>query len=227
MTERRYDADEVREIFGLATTGEAVGRPRVSDRAGLTLTDLQEIGREVGLEPARVQEAVAVLHARQAGTPRRPVLGLPARVDRIADLPRAPTNREWELLVAELRTTFGARGRVTSHGNLREWVNGNLHAYIEPTESGFRLRMATRKENALYVNVLGGAFLMFGAISAVAGSAAGSEPAAILFAATGLGAFAANLVRLPRWARKRDQQMAYIADWTRSLLELPPEGDTS
>lgn len=227
MTERRYDADEVREIFGLATTGEAVDRPRVSDRAGLTLTDLQEIGREVGLEPARVEEAVAVLHARQAGTPRRPVLGMPTVVDRIADLPRAPTDREWELLVAELRTTFGARGRLTSQGGLREWVNGNLHAYVEPAESGYRLRLTTRKETALLANVLGGAFLMFGALSAVAGSTARAVPAAIVLAAIGLGAFAANLVRLPRWARKREQQMAYLADWTQALLELPPEGDTS
>lgn len=225
MTERRYDADEVREIFGLATTGQAVDRPRVTDRAGLTLTDLEEIGREVGLDTERVAEAVAILHARQA-TPRRPAFGMPTRVGRIVDLPRAPTDHEWDLLIAELRTTFEARGHVTSQGGLREWVNGNLHAYIEPAENGYRLRLTTYKGNALSTRVLGGVFLMFAAISVVAGSAAGAVPAAILFAATGLGVFAADLVRLPRWARKRERQMAYIADWTGALLESPPDGDT-
>lgn len=227
MTERRYDADEVREIFGLATTGQAVDRPRVSDRAGLTLTDLREIGREVGLDTDRVADAVAILHARQATTPRRPALGMPTRVGRIVDLPRAPTDHEWELLVAELRTTFEARGRVTSQGGLREWVNGNLHAYIEPAAVGYRLRLTTSKGNAVSTRIAGGAFLMFAAISAVAGTAAGAIPAAILFAAVGLGVFAADLVRLPRWARKREGQMAYLADWTQALLESPPDSHTA
>lgn len=51
----------------------------------------------------------------------------PVGVSRVVDRPRAPTDREWEQLIAEFRTTFGVRGQATSAGGLRDWSHGNLH----------------------------------------------------------------------------------------------------
>ena len=53
MTERRYGDEEAREIFSLATTGETRDQSLPSDSRGLTLDDLQRIGQEAGIEPAR------------------------------------------------------------------------------------------------------------------------------------------------------------------------------
>ena len=115
---------------------------------GLTLAELQAIGHEVGLPPERIFEAASALDRRREVPPSRTSLGVPISVGLTVDLPRAPTDREWDMLVAELRTTFRARGRVESTGGSRQWVNGNLHAYVEPTQSGYRLRMGTLKGNA-------------------------------------------------------------------------------
>jgi hypothetical protein len=64
MTSRRYDDEEVREIFSLATTGGIRDRSLPSESGGLTLDDLKRIGQEVGIEPAQVALAAERLDTR-------------------------------------------------------------------------------------------------------------------------------------------------------------------
>jgi len=224
--ERKYGEDEVREIFALATrTGDA-SPPAPADPKGLTLGDLQEVGREVGLAPERVARAAATLDARAGTLPRRTLLGAPVSAGRVVELPRAATDREWQFLVAELRETFGAKGEVVSHGGIREWTNGNLHAVLEETEAGHRLRLGTRKGNAMEVVTLGAVGLFMALIMVVAMVSKGKIGLELLlpgaFALLGGGAVASNLLRLPRWAAEREHQMEHIATRARALLEAPP-----
>jgi len=220
--ERRYRDDEIRRIFDLATRGDEVSTPSVAPQDGLTLGQLQDVGREVGLAPERVARAALSLDAHEEVLPRRTTLGMPTSVGRVVELPRALTDHEWELLVAELRTTFGAKGHVTSHGSLREWSNGNLHALIEPTESGHRLRMTTRKGSAMELNLVGGVMLLFALLTfvilAAKGDAAARYVIPIFFALIGSGALATNALSLPRWAAEREEQMEYIASRVKGLL---------
>ena len=220
--ERRYRDQEIRKIFELATSGDDVGAPSLSNPDGLTLSELQDVGREVGLEPGRVARAALVLDSDRETLPRGTTLGMPTSVGRVVELPRAVTDREWELLVAELRATFGAKGHVTSHGNLREWSNGNLHAFVEPTETGHRLRLTTVKGSAMEMNVVGGVLLMF-ALMVFIILLGKDDPGArfvipLFFALLGGGAVASNVLGLPRWANEREQQMEYIASRARALI---------
>jgi len=45
-------------------------------------------------------------------------------------------------------------------------------------------------------------------------------------AASGIGAFLANLLRLPRWARQREAQMDHIVDMVRSMIDAGPGDPT-
>jgi hypothetical protein len=229
MPERRYREDEVREIFELATSRKALGAGSPTAADGLTLADIQSIGREVGLEPGLVARAAAILDTRLT-RPMRRSWGMRIEVGRVVPLPRALSDREWERLVAELRSTFRARGQVTDHGGLREWANGNLHAQVEPTEDAYRLRLGTLKGDAAGVNALGATGVVAGAIVFGSIAASGGLPDAVLapalIAASGIGAFLANLLRLPRWARQREAQMDHIADVVRSMIDAGP-GDTT
>src|SRR5262245_22649279 len=109
MTKRRYGEEEVREIFSLATTGGLRDRSLPSESGGMTLDELQRIGQEAGIEPARVAQAAEALDARGKPAPVRKSFGLPVGLSRVVELPRAPTDREWEQLIAQFRTTFGAQ----------------------------------------------------------------------------------------------------------------------
>lgn len=211
--QRTYDDNEVREIFASAARRE-LADPRPGPSQGLTLVELQDIGREAGLDVAEVTRAAAALDNRAAQLPVRTALGTPIEVMRVVPLPRAPTTREWEQLVGELRATFRARGRVVSQGGLLEWVNGNLHACVEPGEGGYRLRLGTVKGNALALNAVGGVGLLAG-LAAVAAALVSGAPQDLIvpgmLTATALGAVGANRIRLPRWASERSRQMDYIA----------------
>jgi hypothetical protein len=226
--ERRYQDGEVKEILSLAANRAEVAQPAVSDEGGLTLSELQEVGLEVGMDPGRIAEAAFAVDTRREVLPRRTSFGMPISVGRVIELPRAVTDREWELLVAELRETFGARGQVTSHGGVREWAIGNLHAFLEPTDTGHRLRLRTHKGGALALNTMGVAGLAMGLILLTMFLTAGPSPVSLelvmmLLVGMGGGALATNIVRLPRWAREREGQMEYIASRSGALLGEPPE----
>jgi hypothetical protein len=222
MTARRYGDDEVREIFSLATTGGTRDRSLPAESGGLTLEELEQIAREAGIEPARVARAAASLDARGRQAPVRKSFGLPVGVSRVVDLPRAPTDREWEQLISEFRTTFGVKGRMASSGNLREWSHGNLHICVEPTERGEQLRLSTLKEDAIALNGLGSVMGVMSMLMGAVVTAAGKPGKALIvfgmFGGMALATFGANLLRLPRWAHERERQMEALAEHAVKLL---------
>ncbi len=216
MIERRYSEDEVAAIFERATEAQQSGRRVLPAGEGHTLTELQSIGREVGIPAELVAEAARALDRPDSQEPKR-FLGLPVGVGRTVELGRRLTDQEWEQLVVDLRETFDARGTVRSDGSFRDWTNGNLQALLEPTPTGeHRLRLRTyRAASRLRMTAGVG---MAGLAAAVVGGAAISGhtvpalasvwPLAVIGAALfGLGA-----ARLPGWARLRRRQMDQIAD---------------
>lgn len=101
MTERRYGDEEVREIFSLATMGGAQERHLPAESGGLTLDDLQRIGREAGIDPARVAQAAEKLDTG----------GL----------------REWtqgDLYISLEPTAHGEQLRLSAHNNVAIVLNG-------------------------------------------------------------------------------------------------------
>lgn len=236
MDERRYAEEEVARIFEAAasprpTEARSEGRA-LAPTSGFSLAELQAIGGEAGIEPERIAEAAAALDGRHVGVsvgvaaPRRKYLGLPVSVARTVDLPRAPTDREWEMLVTELRETFGARGRDRSTGGLRAWTNGNLHAYVEATETGYRLRMGTTKGGAAQGIQMGMASVVAGVLLSVLLFAEVLDEdlsVLLILAVMGVIALAFNAIRLPGWAREREEQMDHIAARVRTLIPAAPQ----
>src|SRR5438034_3446482 len=109
MTERQYSDDEVAAIFERASKTEPIGLAVPAEGKGFTLAALQDIGREVGLSPESI--ALAARSLDQAGRPAaQRFLGLPIGVGRTVEFDRPLADADWERLVADLRTTFAARG---------------------------------------------------------------------------------------------------------------------
>lgn len=220
--EHRYGDHEVREIFRAAAESDGSGGAAPEPGEGLTLSELQEIGREVGLSPERIAEAASALDVRPGPPPVRTHFGLPLSVGRSVDLPRAPTDAEWGMLVSELRSTFRARGRLGGGAGLREWSNGNLHACIEPTEAGYRLRLGTLKGNAVFLTRAGIGMIALAVVMGVGIVLTGDADVAVLlltvFGGIGGAFLASGLLGLPGWARERARQMEHIAAHARTLI---------
>jgi len=214
MTDRRYSDEEVAVIFQKASETSQQALPGAGRTEGLTLAELKEIGREVGISPEAIALAARTI---DAGPPTQPTrfLGLPLTVERTVALERSMTDAEWERLVVQLRETFNARGTMSSTGSLRQWTNGNLQALLEPVHGGHRLRLRTLN-GAARASIATG-LVMAGAAGAVAiagavgGQLGASLPGVALFAAMGAAMLANGALRLPRWARLRAKQMDAIA----------------
>lgn len=218
--ERTYREEEVAAIFEAAAR-PVPGSTALSRAEGFTLAELQSIGGEAGLSPERIAEAAAAVEMRR-GAVRRKNLGMPVGVGQTVELPRAPTDREWEMIVADLRETFGARGRLGSREDVREWHNGNLHAYVEPTLTGYRLRLGTRKGDAVGLNQMGAFGLVFALVWLMVfflrDGLSDTLFIPLLMSAMGGAALTYNALRLPGWALEREAQMEQVAARVRVLL---------
>lgn len=223
---RRYDDDEIREIFALASRGEKSDARALPSREGLTLSELQEAGRDAGLEPDRVARAARALDTRHEVQPRGTTVGVPTAVGRVVQLSSEPTERQWELLVAEMAQTFGGIGAVTGHGSLRHWNNGQVHAFLEPTDTGYRLRLTSNNAAGLTALGMGGVGLAMGAFFAIVITAAGKPLGALAFpGAMVLAAVLAVLWSMlsgPQWAMQLETQMERIAERARELVVSAP-----
>jgi len=217
MSERRYTEDEVAAIFERAIQAQQQNAtPQLTSGEGMTLGQLQEVGREIGLTPEQLAGAARAVERSGRSTSRK-FLGFTIAVGRTVDLDRKISDEEWDRLVVDLRETFDAKGKLSSEGNFKQWTNGNLQALLEPTASGHRLRLKTMKgdSRALLTAglgmlatsvVLGGAAALFWIPSQ--GEGLGTVTSVFI---VGMGMLAAGLIRLPSWARLRRQQMEEVA----------------
>ena len=217
MTERRFNEEEVAAIFRQASEAQnQTAEGSLPSGEGLTVTELTEIGRQVGISADQIALAAQAIE-RGGNATSRQFLGFPIGVGQTVDLGRKLSDEEWERLVVDLRETFHARGTIRKDGSLRQWTNGNLQALVEPTDTGDRVRLRTTKGDARRAMALG--LGMFGVSTAGliattlqgAPAAAGTLTYLSLFAGMGIGMFGVGAFRLPSWARERRRQMSEIA----------------
>jgi hypothetical protein len=221
--ERRFDEDEIAEILERAASPEATASPAAAgERRGLTLAQLQEIGAEVGIEPALIARAAGVVAGRGSVPAPETLLGLPRSVARTVPIERALDDDEWTRLVVDLRETFGAQGKLREHGTLRSWSNGNLQVHVEPDADRYRVRMRTSKGDAgMRLTVASVAILAaIGLLVSTLGDApTGNLIGGSLLGLAGLLENGRARAALKRWAGERAEQMEGLAERIPRLLK--------
>lgn len=231
-SERQFSEQEVAYILERAATADTVesesavaataGDESPGQVTGMTLAQLTDIAREAGIHPSALLSAArAVEQGALVPTQEHKAFGLPVGVSRTAEFSRSVTTEEWERLVAALRETFQARGTVRQEGSLRSWSNGNLHAMLEPTATGHRLRLSTMKSDAIPFLRLGAfGIVMAGVVALALTSKAGSDALVVpgILAALGALPIVRTVITTPRWARTRAAQMETIAETAAKIL---------
>lgn len=216
MTERRYDEQEVTEIFKRSTEAQVEAARQLPASEGMTLAEVLEIGRQAGITAESVADAARSLDRKEPRFRRR-LLGFTIGVGRTVALDRRITDAEWERLVVVLRETFDARGNARSDGGLRQWTNGNLQILVEPTDHGDRLRMRTVNASAQGLMTIGvavlGTLAMISAVTLTAGIPDAVARLSTLgpLALMGVATLGIGMARLRNWAGTRMQQMDDIA----------------
>lgn len=213
MADRQYTDDEVAAIFARATELQnATPRALPGSRTGMSLAQLQEIGREAGIPAEFVAEAARAID--RPAPPRDPkLLGLTLGVSHTVELGRTMSEDEWDRFVVDLRETFDARGKIQIEGSFRSWSNGNLQVMLEPVDDGHRVRFRTVRGEARGLLMAG--LAMVGAATATVIAAVSTTAVPVTTAISGVmgmglvgvGLFASAAVRLPGWAKLRRTQM--------------------
>lgn len=236
---RRYNDDEIREIIRRASEAEAASPGSGVGPAGtegMTLTQIQDIAREVGLDPVLVARAAAQVGGGGVDAdPGRRTLGIPISVGHVAELPARLSDGEWDQMVVRFREIFNARGKVIHEGGLRGWANGNLQILEEPTAAGYRLRMRSVSGNAQGA-IMGGAtgltlgtgLLLLG-LTQLGGIM--SLPEALLIGGLSAGGGGALLwsgrMRASRWIATRKAQFRELGEWAALRVSAASDPGTS
>lgn len=116
---QRFNRDEVSKILKRAVELEH-DRNSIDDSDGLTLQELQQVSKEVGIDPKYIQQAL-----RELQTPTKSltsdILGGPFKHHILETAPGILTEEEWEEIVSEIRRIHGGIGKTTKLGNTFEW----------------------------------------------------------------------------------------------------------
>ena len=94
MSDRRFNEEEVAAIFQHATEAQQSPQRQLPSGDGLTLAEIQEIGRQIGLAPELVIQAAAA-YGQVGRAITRSLLGLPIGVGRMIEFDRRLSDSCW------------------------------------------------------------------------------------------------------------------------------------
>ena len=224
---RTFSEDEARAVFARAAREQQAASDAGAADDGLTLDELQEIGRASGLDPDFVAAAAAGLSAtptREAPT----LLGMPTELTRSRTLTTTLSDEVWEETVEALRSQFGEPGVTSQIGRTREWTGPSrggfaagqsVYVTVRPTPAGgssVRIEQRGMKENAGAVAALTGTFAAFALAFTVVFALGSFEPKVmalpVLIGALAMLTGVGGALGMRAWARKQDDRFEAALD---------------
>lgn len=232
-TQRRFSEEEVGKIFEHATRVQNEASDKGHSKDGLTLEDLQQIGKSTGIDPAYIAQAVVALGKDSQNARVKKHLGIPFEVSREIELPATFSEKDWESLVVHLREIFKGRGEIKQNGSFREWSYKNTHAFVEPAANGFKLKIES-KSGDMKALLYAGLLYIFAAFFFYALLSGEPDPNMTtiytifsLILAGGLGMFVSPFIKQPRWVKKRESQLEEVCTRVAAAMNTAPEQDLS
>lgn len=219
--ERRYNEKEIAAIFEQATTDQKKAKRNINSENGLTLKELEEIGRETGVAPEFIAKAAARLDSSYQIPEEKKLVGLPVQVNRTVQLPESFSDDDWDRLVVDLHDTFQVSDstKIKADGRIRSWTNENTQVYVEPSGKGYRLRINSSNGLDVMFAMFGSIFLLMSLVFMVIMISKGKFMAEMddtvlmfILSAVGLGAGGIGAFRIPSWYAKQSERVDGIID---------------
>jgi hypothetical protein len=121
---RRYSREEMHRILEIASEDEGPRPGAAAELDGLTLPEIQDIAREVGIDPRRVTHASMVAEARLAPQVSLGTYQLERRFGRILE------PDEMRFVAEEADRYFGVEGKVRQTHDYAEWYSSEARAFV-------------------------------------------------------------------------------------------------
>ena len=121
---RRYTDQEVALVIKRAAEWQVKETERTESSAtGLSLTELEQVAREAGLDPALVRRAAVDLDTRNSTSPHSHFLGAPSIISIERTIRGEISSDEYEPIVEELRRAFNDNGFPSTLGRSLAWTS--------------------------------------------------------------------------------------------------------
>ena len=152
MTEntRRYTDEEFARVLHTALQLQDRDTSGWSGGHGLTLEQMKEAAREVGIDPALVDRAVALLPRKATSWER--LVGGPTRYRLSHSAPVPPDPDAVVQVVDRIRAELGVAGRLSSELDGVTWETegelSQLHVALFPSATGTEVRVAVNRDPA-------------------------------------------------------------------------------
>ena len=116
---RRFTEKETETILRRAAELQASGGVEATGEKGLTLTEMESIAREAGLDPALIRKAALEIEQGKAAK-SSPFFGVPLRLSLERVVPGEITEDAWGTMIMDLQRTLGP-GQASQAGRMRTW----------------------------------------------------------------------------------------------------------
>lgn len=185
----------------------------------LSVDDLKRIAAEVGIAPEMVEEATRRVGAR--GTRRGNL-----NVERVLTVDRELGEREYEEIVAILRSEYGFAGTPSTLGSAFEWSAGemtSLHLSMVPRDGKTTIKVSMRHDGIVVAWLLTGIFNFIGIIISLAIGAKKGEflLGALIAICVTLFMVGGTALLTRRGARKADRQLDEVMDRIADMVAKP------
>jgi serine/threonine protein kinase len=219
---RKYSDTEVQAIVREASEQEAAD---AGTEQGLTIGTVEQIAAQVGITPERVRAAARAIERRPEPSPGSWIAGAPTslRFERVID--GEVSDREYALMVDDIRTTLGEVGNVSTLGQTLAWstspsaqgVGRKVQVIVTPR--GGRTRIVVEEHlgqlaGGLFGGIMGGVGGGGGGAALGIGMGALQAPVAALVT-TGLivlGSYGLARTIYRRTARQRERQLRELVE---------------
>jgi hypothetical protein len=187
---RRFDEREITKILERAAELQHRAPVERTDAAGLTLTELEQVAAEAGIDPRHVRAAATALDQEAPLTGA--LLGAPMRIELERTVDREVQPAAYEALAGLIRETLATPGYPSTLGKGLEWASANPQRVLRVTITPRAGKTTVRIEERLG-NLVGG---LFGGIVGGVGGGGGGAAIGVIGGALGdigLGLAAAGL----------------------------------
>lgn len=232
MSEKQYNEDAVREIIRLAMELEREETEQAESQHGLTISELVEIGKDVGLSEKEIREAAK----KFSSSP----LAKKSRVTNTANIEERIFNSDlskeelWDVILGELDDQFGETsvfGVLTAPSRDYQWKHMSAsgvetNASLRKVEDNYKLRISQKVGmmspvwEGILIGILPAALLTIGAVLAF-------KPDSILLlpflaaGSWGISSYISYKLDL-LWRKKKQRQLKEFAN---DLFQRLPLGD--
>lgn len=184
MDDPRFSDEEVREILGRAVAlrpSEAL-----ASGEGVSLSELRAVAEEVGIDPARLEQAALSVVRDRTPTPGGRLLGYPRLLGTERAVPGDLDPDRFPEILATIRRAFGHAGEANEIRGSLEWSSrsetGDRHVMVSTVGENTMIRASSNLSNLALVTFLPASIIgaMFAAISFVQTANVGNEVGMIL-----------------------------------------------